>query len=1808
MQPIEGFRLAPQQKRIWQLQADGSAAYCAQAVIQIDGPLDQAALVAALGQVTARHEILRTTFQRPPGLALPVQVIAELAPPACTVHDLPGWAAGTPAEQAAGLAGLLGELAAMHGDPAHGPLLAAALVPLAPARQLLLLSLPALCADSLALAGLLPELGQAYAAQLPDDAPVQYADVAELFNELLESPDTAAGRDFWRRQDLSGLAQLVLPLEAAPASTPFAPARHSLALAPELPARLAACAAQHGSTPELVLLAGWYALLGRLLEPTELVVGVAFAGRTYDGLDAAPGLFARYLPLAARPAVAGTFAGLLQQVERAAHTAAEFQEYYPYEQPGRTGAPALPFGFEYLAYPPAYSAGSVSFTLVQAGATIERFKLRLACAAHGHALDARLEYDPAVYSAAAITQLAERFATLLAGLLANPAQPLAAAELIGPAERHMLLNQLNDTTTPLAQAAGLHQLIAEQAARTPGALAVVCAGAQLTYAELDARANQLAHYLRGLGIGPEQPVALGLARSPELLVALLGVLKAGGAYLPLEPAYPPERLALMLADSRARLLLTEQRLRDERFGAVPLPVVCLDSEWPQIARAPREAPNLPVPAEAAAYVIYTSGSSGAPKGVVVQHRALANLLAALDQAIYTAAGAPLRVSLNGPLVFDTSVKQLIQLARGHTLVIVPDELRLDAAALGAYLRDQQVELFDCTPALLRQLLGAGGLGQPGPYPAHVLVGGEAIDQALWHTLAHVPGRRFYNMYGPTECTVDATIAPVAPGQPPTIGRPVANTQAYLLDAAMRPVPFGLAGELYLGGAGLARGYLGQPGLTAERFVPHPFGTTPGARLYRTGDMARYRADGSLEYLGRIDQQVKLRGYRVELGEIEATLQQHPAVQAAAVLLRNDYADQARLVAYVVPDQRTAFTVRQLLHMERAALIDRRACYELPNAMTITHLNKNETDFLYQEIFEQQSYLQHGITLAPGACVFDVGANIGMFALFAGQHCPDATIYAFEPIPPVFEVLRINAQLYNYTIVPLPYGLADAPRDAQFTYYEHASTMSGRYADADQERAVIRALVLAQPSEAALDPALLDAVIAERMASRQVSCTLTTVSAMIRQHGIARVDLLKIDAQKSEQDVLAGIAAHDWPKIHQLVLEVHDIDGRAAQIRAQLEQAGYLVVAEQQRAMAATPLFNLYARRPGPTPAAPPAAPAPAFTSSGQLIGDLRRLAAARLPEYMLPAAWVLLEALPLTRNGKLDRRALPAPDSGRPGLEQSYAAPRTPAEHTLARIWAELLRLERVGIHDNFFELGGDSILCIQVIARANQAGLQLQPRQLFEHQTIAGLAGVATPAARPGPATATALAGPLPLLPIQHWFFEHEWPDPGVWSQIIQLELRRPLDPAWLAEALAALVRQHAALRLRFVREAGGWRQELAAPAAAPSFQSIDLAGLPAQAQDQALAQLADALARRVDLQAGLLLHGALVTRGAHRPGLLVLATHALAADGFSRRILAEDLQRAYAQLSQGAPIELPAPTSPLPRWADALATYAGSPELAAELPYWLELAHAGAPLPHDSVAEPAAPAPAVVIGLEPAETRALLQDVPAAYRTTINDVLLTALAQTFAAWSGQPRLLLDVRGHGREPLADDIDLSRTVGWLTSIYPLLLDLSGGSQPRPALLAVKAQLRRVPNHGLGYGVLRYLAAEPLAAQLRGLPAPELSFNYLGQFDQVLPDDAFGLAEVSGDPAGGLWSPRYLIEVQGGVVGGQLRMAWKYSPAHYRRSTVEQLAQQFGAALRALIAHCQSAEAGELTPADFPLANLNQQALDAILAQVRKTQG
>ncbi|HEV3052756.1 MAG TPA: amino acid adenylation domain-containing protein, partial [Longimicrobium sp.] len=526
-----------------------------------------------------------------------------------------------------------------------------------------------------------------------------------------------------------------------------------------------------------------------------------------------------------------------------------------------------------------------------------KFDLSLTLREDEGRIEGLVEYATALFERETVERHVGYLRRVLQAMAADDAKPVDRLELLDAAERRMVVEEWNATDAAFPADACVHELFEAQVERTPGAVAVSFEGEQVTYAELDARANRLAHHLRDLGVGPDARVGLCLERGVDAIVGLLAALKAGGAYVPLDPSYPVERLREMLADSRPVALLTQASLR-ERVGSLNVPAVALDADADAWAGRPETPPaRLGLTPEHLAYVIYTSGSTGRPKGVMVRHGSVVNLASALNSRIYAAHSAPLRVGVNAPLVFDGSVKQIVQLLAGHALCPVPETVRRDPAALVAWLDDERVDAVDMTPSLLRLAL-AEGLGRDGS-PRFVLVGGEAVDEELRERMSRV-STRFYNVYGPTECTVDATAREIgASGPASAIGGPLPNVATYVLDPRLLPVPVGVPGELYVGGAGLARGYLDRPGSTAERFVPDPFGGEPGARLYRTGDRVRWMADGTLEYLGRLDVQVKVRGYRIELGEIEVRLAEHPDVRESVVVAREDQPGDRRLVAYVV---------------------------------------------------------------------------------------------------------------------------------------------------------------------------------------------------------------------------------------------------------------------------------------------------------------------------------------------------------------------------------------------------------------------------------------------------------------------------------------------------------------------------------------------------------------------------------------------------------------------------------------------------------------------------------------------------------------------------------------------------------------------------------------------------------------------------------------------------------------------------------------------------------------------------------------------
>ena len=1336
---VEGFQLSPQQKHLWLLQQEG-VPFLSKCAVLIEGELDREILQQSLRVVIERHESLRTHFQSLVGVDVPLQILTEKAAPRYREIDLSDHDVVRQQNRIEEVFTRMGQVAV---DFERGDLVSFVLLSLSKDSHVLCLSLLALCADATSLLNLVTEIGHSCASSLPrptpSDEPVQYIDYSEWLDELVHSDDSQAQKDYWRRLIDAGAMELspMLPFENKPSdkSQSFIPSSLSLLIDEQTTKRLEGVAQQAQTSIPTLLLGTWQALLWRLTGEPEIAVGCLSDGRRIEHLHKAVGLFASFLPLSLGFKEGYCFSNILPLLDEAIVANYKRQEYFSWgtDKAGlQTGAgnTLLPFKFDYQQWPEVRQFGSLRFSIQKLFSSIDSFKLRLSASGRASKLVLEFHYDPSIYEKADVQRLMGQFEALLHSIIGNLDTPINRLNILCASERQQLLGEWNNTRVSYRDEACIHELFQEQVERTPAAAAVTFESELLSFRELNDRANQLANYLRQLGVGPEQLVGLYLPRSVEMIVALLAVWKAGAAYVPLDPLLPKQRLAFMLADAQITILLTRQFL----LGSLPehaARCVCLDDA---AAFALESVANLPLNTrpENLAYVIYTSGSSGQPKGVMIQHRSVVNLSDALCRTIYAGQDGPLRVTVNAPLAFDAAVKQVIQLINGHTLEIVPEEVRIDGTEFVAFIRRRGVDVVDCTPSQLKLLLAGETASETESDSKLMLIGGEALDQETWSALLGHGGTCFYNVYGPTECTVDATLCRVDDAHPvPTIGKPLSNIEAYVLDTRQELVPVGVAGELHLGGAGVSRGYFRRPDLTAERFIPDPFGEEPGARLYRTGDLARLFPDGDIEFLGRLDHQVKIRGYRTELGEIEACLCAYTAVREAVVMAREDEPGGPRLVAYVIP---------QRAHM---AEIDGRARYQLPNGMAIVHQNRHETDYLYEEIFEKQIYLKHGLSLPEDACVFDVGANIGIFTLFVTQHFPRARIYAFEPIEPIYESLSLNNELYCTNVKTFPFGLSDEKKTDAFTFYPRYSMMSGlsAYADTSGDVEVVKEYMRNQKHGGASEMSELlehaDDILADRFAVQSYHSQLKTLSEVITAEKVERIDLLKIDVQRAELDVLRGIEQQDWGKIRQVVMEVHDgqgtqNEGRVGEIIALLESQGFTAFAEQEEELKSTDRYNLYAVRTEPgrlaandTQPATDAGLRSAFDSAALLTeGALRQFLQEHLPSYMIPAAFVLLDKLPLTRNGKVDRSALPAPESVRPDLKAGYVAAETQVERTLTAIWQQALHVDSVGVNDNFFELGGHSLLMVQVHSKLRATfKREVSIVEMFQYPTIKSLA-----------------------------------------------------------------------------------------------------------------------------------------------------------------------------------------------------------------------------------------------------------------------------------------------------------------------------------------------------------------------------------------------------------------------------------------------------------------------------------------------------
>ncbi len=1037
---IEGFRLSPQQEHLWLLQQEGGrATYRAQCAISIEGKLDTDRLRNALGDVVQRHEILRTTFKYLPEMTVPLQVIGK------GEFDEIDWSEADlshleDAEKVARMEEIFRQPGKQAFDFEQGKLLQALLLKLNAESSQLILSMPSLSMDSTGLKNLVAEIGRAYTDdETSVDEPLQYADISELLNEMLETSDTALGREFWRKQDVVSVNMPALALERTiTEEAVFEPDLVSVALEARHAKSAMHLSQQLETTPEILLLACWYALLQRHLKQEEIVVGTEFSLRKFGPLEDALGLFAKHLPLRCRVSAQMRFVDFVTQVKEIAFDAYKWQESFSWERLGNgTRAHYTPYAFAFNTYPPSYPAADLSFALIRQFVYHDRFKLKLCGVRNADSMDIELHYDASLFPAADAQRLALQFKQLLVNVLERPETGLEDLDILSDDECRQVLYEFNDTQVDFGRANLIHELVEIQAERTPDAVAIVTANKQLTYGELNENANRLARFLRNAG--SVTLVGVCAERSSEMIVGLLGILKAGGAYLPLDPSLPQQRLEMILAEARPQLILTQQHVRkvlpsgDER-------VICLDADWPRVESEPADNPNYAMSATNAAYVIYTSGSTGRPKGVVISHRAICNRLLWL-QAEYPL--TPQDTLLQKTVFnFDASVWEIfVPLLAGARIVLAEDGREHDVSYLVQAIAKHEVTILQLVPSMLALLLEEEGLEELHSL-RRLFCGGEALPTALAKRFYNRFSADLVNLYGPTESSIDAThyacsraaLSALQTRVTVPIGKPLSNVSVYVTDEKLRPVPIGVAGELCIGGVGLAHGYLNRPDLTAEKFIPDPFSREHGARLYRTGDLARYASEGDIEFMGRLDHQVKIRGNRIELSEIEAVLTQHELVNAAVVIVRSDEPGEQRLVAYVVPQQ------------------------------------------------------------------------------------------------------------------------------------------------ADEE---------------------------ERLP-----------------------------------------------------------------------------------------------------------------------VSSLHRHLKEKLPDYMIPAAFVMLKALPLLPNGKVDRRALPEPEAVRPELEQEFVAPRTPVEELLAGIWSQVLNIESIGVNDNFFELGGHSLLVTQIVTRARAAfKIDLPLRSIFDHQTIAQLA-----------------------------------------------------------------------------------------------------------------------------------------------------------------------------------------------------------------------------------------------------------------------------------------------------------------------------------------------------------------------------------------------------------------------------------------------------------------------------------------------------
>lgn len=1842
-------------------------------------PVATTAFARAWQKVLDRHAALCTSFYWE-DVERPVQVVQRGLDVPLLQED---WSGLDGAEQSARLRALLETDRNRGFDLSKGPLLRITLIRLAEASHHLIISFHHVILDGWSLVVVFDEVAAYYAAysqgQELELAPAPpYRD----YIAWLQQQDQAEAETYWRRilAGCTGPAPLWVDREGGRLTGQDEVSdEQEIRISKETTAALRSLARRHQLTVNTLVQGAWAVLLSRYTGTEDVVFGAIVSGRPamLDGVESMVGLFINTLPVRVGVPPQGRLIPWLKQLHADQITARQY-DYSPLakiqgwsETP--RGTPLFHSLLAFENYPRAVSSADLDAS--GAIGKVDFFEgtdypLSVKIIPDTE-LTVKIAYVRRRFAPTTIARMLGHVRALLEGMAADRDQRLDELPFLTEPETRQAIVEWNDTATEYPRDSCIHQLLEMQADRTPEAVAVICGDRRLTYGELNRSANRLAHYLQALGVGPETLVGICMERSPEMVIGILGILKAGGAYLPMDPAYPAARLAYIVEDARPSALLTMAPLRASLGHSAP--IVCLDREADRIASEPAGNPVAVTTATNLSYVVYTSGSTGVPKGVLIEHRALVNHALAMVQCYHlTPADRTLQFA---SIAFDVFAEELFPpLSCGAAVVLRPDEAASSFTALHECITERQVTVLNLPASYWHEwvadLMRSGG--RPPTCVRLMIVGDEKVLPERWNQWRSLAGNgvECRNAYGPTEATITATLydpasAPEARmGASVPIGRPIANTQIYILDQALNPVPIGVPGEMYVGGAGLARGYLNQPALTASTFVPHPF--RAGARLYKTGDIARYLDDGNIELLGRNDDQVKVRGHRVELGEIESVLSRHTSVQACAVTAREDEPGRPRLVAYVVsppsppelwPSIGEYFLYDPVMYYAMTHDEHRNRAYRVAISRqvrdkVVLDIGTGADALLARFCIEagaKRVYASEKLD-ASYAQAKDLLAGLGLDDRILLLHGDSADVQLPEKVDVcVSELLGMIGSSEGVAVilndarqrflkdggvmipsrcatriaaVSLPAEVANYPRFTELSgpYVQRIFETVGHALDV---RVCIRNFPEANVvSDAQVFEDLDFSRIVDTEMRSEITLTMTRdarIDGFLLWLNLFTVDDELIDVLREEFNWLPVFFPVFYPGVE---VSAGDVIRAVCYVGPSDCDAtpDYRIAGALTRAIGETVAFDyrsFHRRRVFKASRFYEALFADGWEADysplTQLAPELRAFLKDRLPGYMVPSTFTMLKFLPRLPNGKVNRRLLLAAEDTAVGPDEVFEAPRGPIEEKLAELWAETLGIERVGIRDNFFELGGDSIVSIQLVARARREGIGITVNQVFQHQTIAELAGVAEVAHAAMAAGRGPAAGDVPLTPGQCWFFEQDFAEPDRATEAILLEAGPALDAAIVSKAVHHIAGRHDALRLRFRRTETGWRQGHASADEPPCFERVDLSAVPESERERALEAEAAAIQARLDLSRGPIFRVALVDLGPGTPQRLVFVIHHLAGDGVSWRILIDDFWTVYAQLTRGETARLPAPTTSFQSWAQRMAHHATSAALHRELDYWLQSSGGRtSSLPTDDPAgkNTAESVRTVRVSLGAEETSALLEQVPRAYQTQVDEVVLTAVVRAFERWSGESSLSMDLEGHGREEVLEGVDLSRTVGRCTSPFPVRLDLAGITEPGEALKSIKEQLRRVPNHGIGYGALRYLSGDArISAQLEALPRAEVRFRCLGRLVEPPEGSPVTPAVKSfGPPRGRRDRGSVLLEIGGGLSEGRLELAWTYSEALHRRSTIEHLAGDFIEALRLLIAHCQSPQAGGYTPSDFSKARLSQGDLDRFLGNLRKSTG